>query len=111
VLVEGTPPLLPGMNATCEIVVARRDSTLVIPFTAVGRRKIQDRERDVVFRIRGNLAVLTPVKLGVAGMRTVEVLEGLQAGDTVAVGPFKVLKELEDSTRVELSWSTSEEAE
>ncbi len=105
VLVEGSPPLLPGMNATCEIVVARQDSTLVIPFTAVGRRKVKDRERDVVFRIRDHRAFLTPVKLGVAGMRTVEVLEGLQAGDTVAVGPFKVLKNLKDSARVEISWA------
>ena len=105
VLVEGSPPLLPGMNATCEIVVARQDSTLVIPFTAVGRRKVKDRERDVVFRIRDHRAFLTPVKLGVAGMRTVEVLEGLQVGDTVAVGPFKVLKNLKDSARVEISWA------
>ena len=106
VLVEGSPPLLPGMNATCEIVVARRDSTLVIPFTAVGRRKVEGRERDVVFRITGGRAVLTPVKLGVASLREVEVVHGLQAGDTVAVGPFKVLKTLEDSTEVTITWAS-----
>jgi len=106
VLVEGSPPLLPGMNATCEIVVAHRDSTLVIPFTAVGRRKVEGRERDVVFRITGGRAVLTPVKLGVAGLREVEVVHGLQAGDTVAVGPFKVLKSLEDSTEVTITWAS-----
>ncbi len=105
VRVEGTPPLLPGMNATCEIVVARRDSTLVIPFTAVGRRKLQGREHDVVFRVSGGRVILTPVKLGVAGLRRVEVLEGLKDGDTVAVGPFKVLKSLKDSTEVSISWA------
>lgn len=92
--------LLPGMSAVADIIVAERDSALLLPFSAVGTREIEGKRQDVVFVIKDGVAHLKPVKLGISSERFVEAVEGIEEGDTVAVGPFKVLKGLEDGEKV-----------
>jgi HlyD family secretion protein len=52
---------------------------------------------EAVFRIVGGRARLTPVRAGVQGGGSVEILEGLQAGDRLIVHPDR---ELKDGARV-----------
>ncbi len=96
--------LLPGMSAMCEIVVAEKEDALVVPFTAVGKKKVGDKLKDVVFCVKKGRAVLRPVKLGIAGDRFVEVLEGVSEGDTVIVGPFRVLRTLRGGEEVRIQF-------
>jgi len=101
--------LLPGMSASCEIEVAVRDSALAVPLPAVGKKKVEGEMRDVVFRVKGGIAELTPVELGITGEKVVEVVSGLSEGDTVIVGPFKVLRSLEGGEEVKTELKGEEE--
>ena len=47
-------------------------------------------------------AVFTPVKIGIAGEKYFEVLDGLKAGDQVITGPFANVRELADGQEVRL---------
>jgi len=101
--------LLPGMSASCEIEVAVRDSALAVPLPAVGKKKVEGEMRDVVFRVKGGIAELAPVELGITGEKVVEVVSGLSEGDTVIVGPFKVLRSLEGGEEVKTELRGEEE--
>jgi HlyD family secretion protein len=101
--------LFPGMTATCNIVVAKKDSTVVIPYGALGRRKVKDEEEDIVFIGRGGEAVQVIVKIGVTGDKEAEILEGVSPGDTLLVGPYKVLREMKDEQAVRIKMDEKEE--
>jgi HlyD family secretion protein len=60
------------------------------------------KELEGVFVVRDNKAVFTPIKTGVAGEKFFEVLSGLNAGDSVIVGPFQSVRELGDGTQVKV---------
>ncbi len=93
-----SPPqnLLPGMSATCDITVAEARAVPVVPIQALGKRK----GRDIVFVVKDGVAHVREVKLGVMGEQQAEVLSGLEPDDTIAVGPFDVLRKLKDGDRV-----------
>ena len=59
-------------------------------------------EIEGVFVVREERAWFVPVDTGIAGDRYFEVLSGLDAGDLVAVGPFDVVRELEDGDPVRI---------
>jgi HlyD family secretion protein len=54
------------------------------------------KEMEGVFLVRDKTVVFTPVKIGIAGEKYFEVLEGLKAGDQVVTGPFANVRELAD---------------
>jgi len=64
------------------------------------------KETEGVFVIKDGRAVYTPLKVGVAGERYFEVLEGLAAGDQVITGPFSSVRELTDGQAVRLQQET-----
>ena len=55
-----------------------------------------------VFLVRDNKAVFTPVKIGIAGEKYFEVLDGLKAGDRVITGPFANVRELTDGQEIRI---------
>ena len=59
-------------------------------------------ELEGVFLARDRLAEFTPVKVGIAGERYFESLEGLKEGDVVITGPFESVRQLEDGNRVRI---------
>ncbi len=93
------PRLFPGMNASVEIVAQVRESTLAVPFTALGR---EDGAR-VVWRVRARKAEKTRIRLGVQGKMRVEILEGIQEGDTVIVGPARIQRQLREGMPVRVT--------
>ena len=68
--------------------------------TTGGRPGGKGKEEEGVFVVRGGLARFAPVKVGIAGEEHFEVLSGLAVGDTVVAGPYQVIRDLKDSTRV-----------
>jgi len=58
-------------------------------------------ELEGVFLAREGRAVFTPVKLGIAGERHFEVLDGLAEGDLVITGPFADVRNLRDGDAVQ----------
>jgi len=68
-----------GMFATVDVPIARHDSALLVPPSAV--RRVSG--RDVTYVAAGGVVRLRPVKVGLMRADAVEILEGLKAGDEV----------------------------
>jgi RND family efflux transporter MFP subunit len=81
-----------GMTAELGIIVARRESTLVFPRSAL----LADNR---VYRVRGSSVEEVRVQLGLMNFSTCEVLSGLEDGDRVAITN---LRELSDGARVRI---------
>ena len=60
------------------------------------------REAEGVFVLRDGRAVFVPVKIGIAGERYFEVLEGVKPGDRVVTGPFASVRQLADGEAVRI---------
>jgi HlyD family secretion protein len=103
--ISGEPTrLYPGMSANCEITVGSRDSVIIIPYTALGRKKMDEDdedEKDIVILAKDGKAKMTEVKPGLTGEEGVEIAEGVSVGDTVLTGPYSVLRDLKDDVKVE----------
>ena len=117
------PPedIRPDLSATARIVTDTRKDALSIPIIALTVREHEDlpnelkpaapapgdtgkggkkKEREGVFVVRNGIAMFRPVKVGIAGEEHFEVVDGLQAGDTVVAGPYQAIRDMKDSTKV-----------
>jgi HlyD family secretion protein len=83
---------------------ARRRPRSIEPTAAAAELKPGQtrKETEGVFVFRDNQAVFVPVKIGIAGDRYFEVIEGLKAGDQVITGPFNSVRNLRDGDNVKL---------
>jgi HlyD family secretion protein len=103
-IIDGLPGLRPGMATTVDIVTAERDSVPYVPIQALVSRETGPgevkAETEGVFTLEQSKAKFVPLRTGISDAKNIEVLDGLKGGDQVIVGPFKVLRDLEDSTRV-----------
>ncbi|MCX7784804.1 MAG: efflux RND transporter periplasmic adaptor subunit [candidate division WOR-3 bacterium] len=99
-LAQTSPHLRPGMSINAEIITNAKDSVLVVPIQAVGRRKIKDEEIQTVFVPDKGVAKLIPVKTGINNESQIEIIDGLKPGMQVITGPYKVLAKLKDGDRV-----------
>jgi len=129
------PPLdlRPGLSSTAKITTATRSSVLSIPIQALtvrtqadlapkdtgkGNDKVeaatsapteaskQKEEIQGVFAIRNKKAQFVPVDTGISGTTDIEVTKGLQEGDEVITGSYKVLRTLKPGTSVKIDNST-----
>ena len=128
------PPasLKPGLNATADITVARKESVVAAPIQAVVVREVnkegkvvdpddvgkaasetgntvtvggkaKTEERDGVFVVTdGKKAVFRPVKTGIMGDTDVEIVDGLKEGDLIVSGSYKTLRTLKDEARIKI---------
>ncbi len=118
--------LRPGLSSTAKITTARKDNVLTIPIQALTlyTPPVKDAKGHVttvsasngpatapkpqqgVFALRkmdGKLkAVFVPVTTGITGATEIEVTSGLQAGDEIVTGTYRVLRNLKDGTPVKI---------
>lgn len=111
----------PDFSATAKIVTASRTKALSIPIIAltvredetlptgdsavtVGQqpqREVGKRDVEGVFLVGADGKVsFRPVKVGVAGERHFEVLEGLKEGERIVAGSYQAIRELKDGAAV-----------
>ena len=111
-----TPPagIRPDLSATARVITDVRNQVLSIPIIALTVRQHEDlpnelkpaepasrhRDREGVFVVQSGTATFRPVRVGIAGDEYFEVLDGLQAGDTVVAGPYQSVRDMRDSTKV-----------
>ena len=57
-------------------------------------------EREGAFVLRDGRALFMPIRIGIAGERHFEALEGVEEGDRIIIGPFEVIRTLIDGERV-----------
>jgi HlyD family secretion protein len=126
------PPdgLRPGLSATAKITTATRGNALTIPIQALTVRRQSDltpkdekgekgsvqaaappkdpakdkdkQEIQGVFILRNHKAEFVPVDTGIAGTTDIEVLKGLQDGDEIVTGSYKVLRTLRPGSSVKV---------
>ena len=96
------PRLRPGMSVTGAITTAERGNVLTCPLQAIGRREFEGKTRDTVFVLEGGRAKLVSVRTGISDGTRVEIAEGLTAGQRVIVGPYKVLRAIDEGDEVKL---------
>lgn len=125
VLVEGdTSQLRPGMSAQVEIEVQRSEAVLILPIEAVVERSKEDEDDEekpegkaargskkpkkkeyeqVVFRVEEGKVTKCTVKTGISDNIYVEILEGVQEGETIVSGPYRALDDLKDGNAVKVT--------
>jgi HlyD family secretion protein len=128
-LTDPPPDLRPGLSSTAKITTATRSDVLSIPIQALTVRTRADlvpkdekgsvqaasapadasklkEEVQGVFVIRSKKALFVPVETGISGTTDIEVTKGLQPGDEVITGSYKVLRTLKPGTNVKIDNST-----
>jgi HlyD family secretion protein len=126
------PPdeIRPGLSATAKITTAVRQSALSIPIQALTVRtkgdleeqptntdngkpldpaeeKARREEVQGVFVVQGDHAAFHKVETGIAGATDIEVLTGLQPGDTIVTGSYKAIRSMKNNARVKVDNSTA----
>jgi HlyD family secretion protein len=129
VVILQDPPsdLRPGLSSTAKITTAKRTQVLALPIQALTVRRKSDLQQaekgsvhaaapapagsakgknedeiQGVFVIRNKKAEFVPVETGVAGTTDIEVMNGLQQGDEVVTGSYKVLRTLKPGASVKV---------
>ena len=120
------PPddIRPGLSCSAKIVTATRRNTLSIPIQALTVRKKIDlepppkdgviaanvapndksknEELQGVFLINNGRAEFRKVETGITGASDIEVLSGLQEGDQIITGSYKVIRTIRNDARVKI---------
>jgi len=124
-LLNPPPDTRPDFSATAKIVTASRAKVLSIPIIAltvreneklpnadtavtVGRgqptKEVGKRDVEGVFVVgTDNKVSFRPVKVGIAGERHFEVLDGLKAGETIVAGTYQAIRELKDGALIKVA--------
>ncbi|RMG65009.1 MAG: efflux RND transporter periplasmic adaptor subunit [Calditrichaeota bacterium] len=125
-LLEQVPEFRPGMSATADIATETHRQVLNVPIQAVTVREQEtlkekagpeksSKEKtppsakkkaeltEVVFVVKNGIAEMRPVKLGLSNDSYYEVLSGVEEGEAVVTGPYKILsRTLKDGQRVKV---------
>ncbi len=135
------PPanLRPGLSATAKVTTATRPQALSIPIqalTVLTRQELEEQknsdkrsvkaaapqaeaskdkaakeELQGVFVVRNHKADFVEVETGIAGTTDIEVVKGLEPGDEVVTGSYKVLRTLKTGASVKVDNSAPKKAE
>lgn len=101
---DASASLRPGLTCDAEILAQESRNVVTAPLQAVVLRTPGEGEPETtgVFVMRDGRAVFTPVKTGIIGGLDIEV-SGVAANTPIVVGPFQVLRTLQDGTVVRQS--------
>ncbi len=125
-LLDPPSELRPDLSATADIIIDRRSDVLAVPIISVTVRSDEDTEEiprlgerddgdgptgpiarsleptpvEGVFLVLEEIAVWTPVTLGITGQEHFEVLSGVSIGDRVVAGPYQTIQSLADGDEV-----------
>jgi HlyD family secretion protein len=103
----------PGLSAQADILTGARANALVVPIQALVLRDADKkpgetvrtsapREVEGVYLMENGKARFAPIKTGLQGELAVEVVSGLQGGETLITGSFKALRTLKPGDPVKL---------
>ncbi len=129
-----SPPddIRPGLSCTSKVTTATRQSVVTIPLQALTVRqrgdlepqdgkkkgvqaagstdpaaeKAKKEELQGVFVIKGEKAVFQVVQTGITGATDIEVTKGLEQGQEIVTGSYKVIRTLRNDARVKVDNKT-----
>ena len=108
--------LYSGLSATADILVETFEDVLVVPSQAVLDRRVEDLPKDVrdssefvdrektfasvVYVIEDGEAKARPVRIGASDLTRTVIEGGVEAGDRVVAGPYRVLVDLKQGRKI-----------
>ena len=124
-LKEPPASLRPGLNATADVITARREGVAAAPIQAVVVRQVEKdgkvvdpsigqagsaegsgpatpsrsaklEEKEGVFVVQEGKAVFRAVKTGIIGDSDIEIIEGVKDGDEIVIGSYRTLRTLKN---------------
>ncbi len=110
-LKDPPPDIKPGLSAEADILTGFRPNALVVPIQALVVRDMPKtaaagaaapREQEGVYLMQDGKARFQPIRTGLTGELSIEVLSGLKGGETLITGPFKALRTLKPDDAVRL---------
>jgi HlyD family secretion protein len=106
-ILDYQPGLRPGMTTTVDIITAEADSVSNVPLQALVLREWgegDDKEEiEGIFTVDGGRARFRPVRTGISDDKNIEIFQDLDEDIKVVTGPFRVLRDLEDSVKVKIT--------
>lgn len=78
--IPGSKDMYPGVLATVDVVISDRKNVVAVPGDAL----LQRNGKPVVIVIKDGVANVRPVQIGLTGSDNVEILSGVNVGETVA---------------------------
>jgi len=95
----------PGMSVRADIYTQSSEETLAIPVQAVLYDEDTDdegnEEQTYVFVVQDGKAIRRDVEIGISSDSDQEITDGLEEGEIIISGPFRVLRHLNDGEEVE----------
>ncbi|MGB5290788.1 MAG: efflux RND transporter periplasmic adaptor subunit [Lysobacterales bacterium] len=99
----------PGMSVRADIYTQSSEETLAVPVQAVlfdedfaeDEKAADEKEKNYVFVMEDDKAVRKDVVVGISSDSDQEIVSGLQQGEMVITGPFRVLRDMNDGDAVE----------
>ena len=105
----------PGMSVRADIYTQTSEETLAIPVQAVLYDEDTDdegeEEQTYVFVMQDGKAIRKNVEVGISSDSDQEITDGLEEGEQVISGPFRVLRHLNDGEDVEIAEDDEEDNE
>lgn len=124
-LSEKIPNVRPGLSCKADITTGYREKAIAVPIQALTLKKpselkpvsgkkdassadeatnsSDEKEIQGAFVVVDDKAEFREVRVGIAGDRYFEVLSGLEKGDIVVTGPFRVIRRLRNGDPVRLA--------
>jgi len=96
----------PGFSASAEIVTGTRAKALAVPIQALvvrekpGTKGVKPQDEEGVFVHRNGTVAFAPVKTGLTGDSSIEIVSGVAEGQQIVTGPFRALREIKEGSKV-----------
>jgi HlyD family secretion protein len=124
-LLDPPPEIRPGLSCTAKVITATRQNVLTIPIQALTVRQqgdlepeakkdaavktytpAQEKERKKelqgLFIIKGEQASFRKVETGITGATDIEVLSGVNEGEEIITGSYKVIRTLKNDAKIKV---------
>ncbi len=108
VTLENPPSdLKPGLSASADIIVAKKEDVLAVPISALVLKEkatednnAEKGQEEGVYIVQDSRARFVPIQKGIMGELMIEITSGLTEGQEVIVGPYSALRLLKNDTRI-----------
>ncbi|HEX8152859.1 MAG TPA: efflux RND transporter periplasmic adaptor subunit [Thermoanaerobaculia bacterium] len=96
----------PGFSASADIVTGTAPKALAIPIQALVVREKpgvnggKPTDEEGVYVHENGVVKFAPVKTGLSGDSSIEIVSGLKDGQQIVTGPFRALRDLKDGSKV-----------
>lgn len=116
ITLEAPPPgLKPGLSASADIITAKKTDVVAVPISALvlreqeeerGSDRREEKQEEGVYIVEAGRALFRPVEKGIMGELLIEIVKGVDEGQSLVVGPYNALRQLKDDMLIKAEESS-----